>query len=367
MLINKNQTINWSIISIATATFIINYLLNPYRPKENYIGFYGWSDQKQYLKQALNIAKGKPFEDYFYGILYPALGSISIKMGAKKDPFLVPNLVIFNLTSLLIYYISSLFSSKVAYRLVIVFSFIFNFTLLHLYTIPWTTSLTTLFILLNVYISLRGEKLNEKQQSCPLLLMALFTALSFYTRFYPEAIISLIPSIIYFFLIFSRNKRRPLLIVKNIIFYGFTLLAFTAPILVIHARIFKNPFRTPYYFAKRNGVPYQSFKIFKFKKILPSLGEVLLGINYQSYTYKPVIYESPEFIVSLISLFAFAIKKRNKKDLMLFASLVLIIISNFLIYGAFPAFNGFHIKYWAIHYLKPGLIGLLLINIFLLA
>ena len=91
-VINKNRALLILLFIASSYFFFYQFFINGSAPSGNFQGYYLWWDQSRYLLMAKELSKFKLI-NYDYGLGYPILAVPFLSL-FPKDPFLLPNFII---------------------------------------------------------------------------------------------------------------------------------------------------------------------------------------------------------------------------------------------------------------------------------
>lgn len=145
----------WILLALALI-FLIAYLAQPALPgnqPQHPLGWWGWTDQGQYLKSARAFAQGDiSWENHFYPPLYAFLASFFVKF-LPNHPFVLIDLTAFLLFGLAFFRAGRLAFPDFVLLPMFVAAAVMPRILLAQYVVPWTSSGTLLlssFLLLSL-------------------------------------------------------------------------------------------------------------------------------------------------------------------------------------------------------------------------
>lgn len=349
------------VLLVACAAFVVfmsHYLLNTQRPGVlSELGYYRHSDVRQHESQAESYYLYGHMGYYMYAPLYSVIGSFFYDI-YPRDIFLIPNIVYYLGSMIAVFLISNrLFSRNIG--LLVTFLNIISVTILEHYVFPWATSLSSLFILWNIYFTLllASAKI-PKRRILFIVLISIGSAATYYTRFGLEFLLSVVPMAVYLVYTLVRQRNFKQFFAEGLLYVGIVTVILS-PLLWLHYVRFGHPFATQYSFIEiREGVSWQSLEALEPEKIISSVGEVVFGYNYLDATNPSVIYQSPMYLIFFISLFVvpFYWKRLSSDQQIVTVSIYLFMLISIGFYASYPAFRGETVKYGCIHYIRTTLI-----------
>jgi hypothetical protein len=133
---------------------LYSYLLNPGRPAGTSIGYYGAFDQSQYLRIAEILASGRlPVgPQYTYGLGFPLLGVPAIWLGDRKDPFIVPDIVLISASLVAIYGVACRMATR-RIAVVVVALLLVASPLLPLTVMPWSSTVSVFCLAAALFVA----------------------------------------------------------------------------------------------------------------------------------------------------------------------------------------------------------------------
>lgn len=320
------------VVLLAGAYFLYFYAGHPDRPgMQSRLGWFGWFDQGEYLKEARAIRQGVADpERYQYPLGYPFLGSLFIKI-LPYDPFLLPNLAAFVATIGLFFETCKRYLGPAVSLFGCTF-LMFAAPLTNLTVIPWTTTPALLTIAFWAWVALARERLGY---SIPVI-GGVLLAVTFASRGGGE-ILLLAP--LGGAMLWQFRKEEKLLVkammLALIFAAGFGLNQYWTQ------RIFGQPVH-PYFEA----VLARGFRI---SSIPTSLRGALVYSGREGEFWDPLFRQGFWLVLAPLG-FVVAFIKRDRR--LIHAALLIGLVGGLLVPAAFPAFNAVHLKYHALHYIK---------------
>jgi hypothetical protein len=163
--LNRYTISTWVFLWGTLIVYSVAYLAHPALPGNNLdapLGWWGWFDQGQYLREAKAIALHQWTPDnFYYPVLYPLIGRIFLHW-TPNHPFFV-----FDGFALLVFVYAFVkfadqYLSRVEILILTAAALWFTPTVMVNYAIPWTTSGTALIYSLCLLILLRQKKIGER-------------------------------------------------------------------------------------------------------------------------------------------------------------------------------------------------------------
>ena len=198
-------------------------------------GWYGWSDQLNYLRIAQVLAQGKFPSPLLYGPGYPIVAVPFLTL-VPSDPFLLPDFFLYIATLLICFRIARTFlSTELSVIAIVILSQSNQFT--DFFVVPWSNVLTAFCLALLLWFAASSPR----RRWLTAATMGLCIAWTFSAR-YGDAV-TLIPAALLVLFRLSRTWAERLKL------SGIALIA-AAPLLLwvgaAHTAAFGNPFVTPY-------------------------------------------------------------------------------------------------------------------------
>jgi len=279
------------VFALSSALHLYSWYVHPDRPSltdDVVTGWYGGaSDQINYAREARALANGQlpgiywdydrwqpkagappglVIPHYAYGLGYPMLGVPFIKLGLKRDPFLVPDMIAFGLIICMALLLARRFMSGVAalvfVGLLAVASPVLPFTVM-----PWNATITTIAILASLLFA-TSDRRDWKTGAALGLALSLCYAARFTDVLWPAAIVAAgaLPR--------RRDEVKGSLAVGAVVC---VMLAITyVAVGWTQQVVFGNFFTNPYHYHLHNGNRGDSLADFRFGQIPRAFTEVFV-------------------------------------------------------------------------------------------
>jgi hypothetical protein len=316
-------------------------------------GFYGWSDQRFYLRTAEVLSQLRlpsSVGEYMYGLGYPALGSVFLRLGFEGDAFAPVDVLAFGAILVLTVVLGTRLRSAgfgdgawvvgVAAALVVAF----GTPMLGLVSAPWNTTPTTVCLLAVLVIVTRDGEL--RRWHCVALGACIGWA--FATR-YVDAIWVAVPVVAAFSVRRPRERRRIL------VAGGAAAALLVVFVLATHHHAFGDWLATPYRFHTRAGAGNdQSIDNYR----LSNIGEHLLGAfvtgrsNGVRQPGSPLLLEFPLLVLAPFGAWVVCTRLRDRA---VWISTAVASLVATLFYASFEAAGAadlkfYNLRYWAMWY-----------------
>lgn len=321
------------VILFSSIIFVFFYWTDINRPGVLYsLGWYQiWSDQSQYYNMVQGIAHGN-LGNFQYPIGYPFLGYLS-SLIFPKDPFLLVDLVIFDLVIYLSYEVYSSFFNEALSILGVIF---LSMTSVSLFYIPWTSTVSALSFIFVIYIFVK-----KKYNLLFALLAGISLALAFAARIADIVPVG-IAFTVYLIGMFKYNKDE---------FKRSSILSFLTMLIIVVVTTFIN-----YKFSGSILGPYTS-SILSQGFNVRAIPFKIYGYLINAYTFHgeanhifpPLLRYNFLFIFIPFGLFYML---RNRKDRLFGWLITASFIGWSILYIPFVAITGFTLKYGSLHYIK---------------
>lgn len=144
----KNFAIALGIVFVAAlAVFVYNWFYSGGRPTHDSLGWFTFSDQSSYLREAKILASGQfPSKKFYvYGIGYPITAVPALLVGESRDPFAPFNAIAFAIAMVNVVIIGARLRS-LAFGVVCAALLLFGTPLLDLTYVPWSSTVTLLVV-----------------------------------------------------------------------------------------------------------------------------------------------------------------------------------------------------------------------------
>jgi hypothetical protein len=286
---------------------------------------------------------------FMYGIGYPILGVIFVKI-YPRDPFVIPNIILF-FSSLAFFYLclKKILKSNLFSFLGVLF-LLFSTPIVEYIVVPWNSTVNVFAFSLILYIcSLKN--INRYL----VIILAMLSAWIFASRYVD--VLFVLPIVL--FTIKTTSKKFEIFAGRAILFFSAIFISII-PVFILH-KVQNDSFsRTPYYFHTReDGTSDQDIGRYDLQKVPESLFTLTFGQrNEEDREFPPLIKTAPLIILLPVTLIVIVLKRDYK--------LILLAVSMgvaFTFYASFVAFDGFHLKYGCIHYIKMWFLPITLINL----
>jgi len=325
------------ILIIIAAFYFVFYQLfvNGSFPNHDFQGYYMWYDQSRYLLMAKELSQLKLI-NYDYGLGYPILGALFMFL-YPKDPFLIPNFVIW-IVSLGLYFkiCQKIFSDKI-FPIVCFLFYIFTTNIIQYVAIPWNSTVVLLANMVIAYFGVNGKRNFRNSLIVVLMLVWIFSAR------YIDLIFSSILSLLYFWPLIEKRKYKHLLIITAVLLLGIFLILFT------HKVKFGSYFKTPYahHLDPEGKISDQDPSKYQLKYITSDLKGILFGTK--EFSYFPSLLNASFYFVFIPFGILIGLFEKHKKFIFLSSAAMTLAI---LFYASFPHFSVNGLKVGAIHYIK---------------
>lgn len=342
------RTIVWIfVLGFAAASFLGYYFRTPLRPGADAtypLGWYGWSDQGAYIREARAMAEGRmdayvpEIRDgkvivgaiYYYPLGYPFLGSLFLRY-LPKDPFLVPDLIAYLFVVGCVFQVGLVRFGTIGAVAAVLALVASPFTVLTV--IPWTSTPGAAATAFVAYLGLGRSRLGWVLPS----LGGILLALTFASRGGGELVL-LAPVLLGVFWKFRRENH----ISRKVIVMSLVFLVLAAIDLIVTARIFGTLVQ-PYFREVAGSVG------FDFRKMPGALWRTLVFPGPDGGGWHSLLRSAPWFALAIIGFGArMRRNRRTSVDLGLLAGFLL----SLLVVGSFNAFDAGGLRYYCLHYLK---------------
>lgn len=327
------------LLTIAAIYFIFYQLfVNGSFPVGEFQGYYMWYDQSRYLLMAKELSQFKLI-NYDYGLGYPILAVPFIFLYGK-DPFLIPNFIIWLVSLGLFFKICQKVFGGNVYPAICSLFYIFGSNLIQYVAIPWNSTVVLLANMIIAYLGVSGKRNLKNSLIICLLLIWIFSAR------YVDLVFSGILSVLYFWPIIEKKNYRHLLIAFMILCLGILFILFT------HELKFGSYFKTPYahHLDPEGKVSDQDPSKYQIKYIPSDLKGILFGTKEFSY-FPSLLGASFYFVFIPFGILAGLFDKHKR---LIFLSSIAMALA-ILFYASFPHFSLAGLKVGAIHYIKAWL------------
>jgi len=323
---------------LALVLFGSYYYMTYERPSQlNPLGYYGAYDQSQYLEMAKEMSDFK-LATFTYGIGYPILGAMFYRI-YPKDPFMPVNFFFFIGTAIMTFYASrKIFENSNAKGALVTILFLLSTSIVNYVVMPWNSTVNLFLFSIIFYIVI------SKKISLPrVLIVAVCVAWIFAARYIDIFFIG--PFLLAWFYTNRKEKK----IIQNFIIFCIGMVLLVAPVFYLHNKYFGGPLKTPYTTHMRDdGYSDQDLQRYDLGEVSDSWFTLLFGLRTpDDLLYPPLLKTAPIFF-----LFPLAIWGLIRRKSLLLWSLFLGMVTAFIFYGSFPAFNGFSVRYGCVHYIK---------------
>lgn len=328
------------VLLVIAAFYFIFYQLfvNGSFPIGDFQGYYMWYDQSRYLLMAKELSQLKLI-NYDYGLGYPIL-AVPFVFLLPKDPFLIPNFIIWLVCLTLFFKICQKIFNDSVYPVICSLFYIFGSNLIQYVAIPWNSTVVLLANMIIAYLGVIGKRNFKNSLIVCLLLIWIFSAR------YVDLVFSGIFSLLYFWPIIEKRNYRHLLTAFIILCLGVSFILFT------HELKFGSYFKTPYahHMDPEGKISDQDLSKYQLKYIPSDLKGILFGTK--EFSYFPSLLGASFYFVFIP--FGILIGFFNKHKRFIFLSSVAMTLA-MLFYASFPHFSLAGLKVGAIHYIKAWL------------
>lgn len=351
------------LLIFAAAYFIFYYVTDPVRPggmfgglighsvTSEYLGWFGYYDQGQYLKLAHTLAGLNLNElhiTYSYGIGYPLVAVPAIWLGINTDPFVFFNLIAFVFAAYATYITASKLLSPLAGFLA-GFGLIFATPLIHYVDQPWNSTVC-LLVMSVILVTLTVKNVSRWH----LVLLGLLLGWAFAARYIDVLWLGVLALASLYRGSFKILAKQSLLL-----FVG--ALIFILPVLYSHDKIFGSPFRTPYVnHIGLGGVggSDQGLQAYNLKRA-PRAALALFASPRLAGSTDSDRGLLVSFFWALAAIPGAIILLKNKNTRLFFVCFIAMVLIASLFYLSFRASTPGSLKYGELHYFKmfwPGLV-----------
>ena len=342
----------------AACYFFLYYATDPSRPGGIFptifgrrdstlynLGWYGFYDQGQYLREAHTLASlrfHELYQTYTYGIGYPLVAVPAIWLGFNKDPFVFFNFLAFIFAIYAVY--------KVAYKLISPmagmlagFGLLFATPLLHYTDQPWNSTVC-LVAMSVVLLTLTVKKVTKWHA----LLIGFVVGWAFAARYIDVIFLGALG-------LMSMYRSGSLkTLFKPVIYMAVGCAIFAIPVFFSQYKIFGSPFRTPY--VNHLGIggvdgSDQGLKAYNIKRVPESALAIFVSPRLAgSHDVDRGILI--DFFCALAAIPGLVILIRKKNHTLFLYTLLAVSIAASLFYLSFRASNSGALKYGTLHYFK---------------
>lgn len=333
--IKKNQVLLIILAIAASYFFFYNYFVNGSSPIGNFQGHYLWYDQSRYLLMAKELSKFKLI-NYDYGLGYPILAIPFLSL-FPKDPFLMPNFIIWILSLGFYFKICQIVFNDKVFPVICCLFYIFTTNIIQYMVIPWNSTVVLLANLIILYLSVMNKRSNIRSILICLMLVWIFSAR------YIDIVFSSLLSILYFWQYLVKKNYIHLLTIFIILIFGVFL------ILSTHRLKFGSFLRTPYahHLDPQGKISDQDIKKYNLKYVPKDLTGILIGSK--EYSYFPSLLNTSFYMILIPFGMIVGLNKKDRKFTLISG---LSMIFAFIFYASFPHFSIDGLKVGAIHYVK---------------
>lgn len=330
------------VAGLSIAVFLIWYFLIYGQHADGSKIWLGWWDQSQYMIIAKNLSRFAIVPgQYFYGLGYPILGVFFYKF-YPADPFLIPNLVMYLLTSLL--YFSAFrkyLSENLAFMAILLM--LGATPLIYFFVVPWNNSVTVIGMGILIYLGSVVKEIRLAHAVTIGLVLGWVFAARYVDVFF------LLPITFYIYMREIRRSRKQikLALMSSCIAFGiFCIVLFT------HQYAFGSILKTPYHMhIQPGGHSDQSLSAFQISRVPDHLYSIIIN-PYQFHSLKhasintPLLGYSFFFVFSMAGFSYLILCRRN----WMFAVILVTMVVCFVFYGSFSSTKGSDLKYNCLRY-----------------
>ncbi len=328
----------------AVAAFAVAFYTSVDRPgRTTKQGYYGWSDQYNYRREAqalrsgilpgseydyakmqpkpsYNPKKDGPLYDYAYGLGYPTLAAPMVLLGLHTDPFAIPDALIFAADIVIVVILGTRLRS-LRFGVLTAAALMFATPFLKFTVVPWSTSITALAVLAAMLVVTDPKE----RPVAHALTLGLAVGVCFAAR-YADA---LFPAAIGGIGLLLRAPGRASLW-RTVGGAAGIAIVLALPILWTQQVVFGNPFTTPYQHHTVAGstASDQSLGAFDARRAPRSFWEVFISGEYNGQRTQgdPMIEDFPWMVLAPVGLYAiFRTRKRDTQIAYSVASVVSIV------------------------------------------
>ena len=342
---------------VAIAAFAVAFYTSVDRPgRTTKLGYYGWSDQYNYIREARALRSGVlpgseydyakmkpkpsynpkndgPLYDYAYGLGYPALAAPMVLLGMNSDPFVIPDALLF-VADIVIVVILGTRLRSLRFGVLTAAALVFATPFLKFTVVPWSTSITALAVLVAMLVITDPKE----RPVAHALALGIAVGVCFAARY----VDALFPAAIGGFGLLLRAPRRAA-VWRTVGGAAAIAIVLALPILWTQQVVFGSPFTTPY---RHHTVDYstasdQSLGAFDPGRAPRSFWEVFLSGEYNGRRTQadPMIEDFPWMVLAPVGLYAiFRTRRRDTQIAYTVASVVSVVASVF--YLSFRAGTG---------------------------
>ena len=334
-IFNKNRLL--IILLLIAAFYFIFYQLfvNSSFPNGDFQGYYLWYDQSRYLLMAKELSQLKLI-NYDYGLGYPILGALFMSL-YPKDPFLIPNFIIWLASFVLFFKICQKLFKDELYLIIASLLYMFASNLIQYVAIPWNSTVTLLANMMIAYLGVAGKRNYKNSFIIAILLTWVFSAR------YVDLIFSGILSLLYFWPFIEKRRYKHLMIIFLILLLGIF------SILITHKVKFGSYLKTPYahHLDPEGKMSDQDIRRYQLKMIPSDLKGILLGTK--DFSYFPSLLSTSFYFILIPFGLVIGLFRQHRRFII--ASGVAMFLA-FMFYASFPHFSVAGLKVGAIHYVK---------------
>ena len=338
----KKRSHCWIYVAgISTATFVISYLLHGQNPiVEN--NWFGWWDQSQYLLIARNLAQFTIVpSQYLYGLGYPILGALFYNL-YPTNPFLIPNLLMYLLTSwVYLHIVRQYLSEELSFLTILLMLWATQLTTF--FVVPWNNSIAIVGMGILIYL---GSVVREIRWTHSIII-GLVIGWVFAARYVD--VFFLLPVTLY---IYIREFRRLRSQIKFALLSAGVAFGIFCVILYTHQYAFGSFFKTPYHLhLQPGGHSDQSLSAFQIYRVPDHLYSLIIN-PYQFHHLKygllntPLLGYSFFFIFSLTGFSYLIFYRQNWMIAVIFVTMLF----SFVFYGSFTSTRASDLKYHCLRY-----------------
>ena len=288
---------------LALVVFAAAYYTSLHRPGvQSHDGYFNWADQHSLREEARALSRGDlpgtaANSDYAFGLGYPLLAVPALWVGIDQDPFVIVNALIFASELMIVVVLGTRLRSR-AFGFGVAALLAFATPLVAFTLVPWSTSITTLSILLALLVA--TDPFDRRLGH--VLVLGAAIGLCFASRY----VDALWPALIGL----SALVRRPHGW-RSALIVGGVAMVFVLPVLWSHEIVFGDPIKTPYAHHEREGDVDQSLDAFNPVRAPLSFFEVFVtGVHDgKRVPAEPMLEAAPWLIAAPLGLW-FVVRRR---------------------------------------------------------